>query len=130
MTRKHKGIYQTGPKKGLLKKGYYYSGGKNKHGLSIIKKTKKGGGLKCNGLKEIRDHSYRFKNFSGRWPNGFHPCKSCECAGISQEKVMDCTTCAEELYKLYKKGLTSRKNLGEAISKAERVKKIYKKHNP
>ena len=40
---------------------------------------------------------------------------------------MDCATCAEELYKLYKKGLTSRKNLGEAISKAERVKKIYKK---
>ena len=129
MTRKHKGIYQSGPKKGFLKKGFYYSGGKNKQGLSIIKKTKRGGS-RCNGLKEIRDHSYRLKSSSGGWPSGFHPCKSCKCSGISQKKVIDCTTCAEELYKLYKKGLSSKKDLENAISKAENVKKIYKKHNP
>tara|TARA_B110000438_G_C15551730_1_gene537234 strand:- start:221 stop:613 length:393 start_codon:yes stop_codon:yes gene_type:complete len=129
MTRKHIGIYQSGPKKGLLKKGFYYSGGKTKTGLSIIKKTKKGGGRNCNGLSNIRDTSYRYKNVMGSWPTGFHPCTSCECSGITPEKVKDCTTCAEELYKLYKKGLSTRKELGKAISKAERVKSIFKKHN-
>ena len=39
--RKHKGIYQTGPKKGKLKPGYKYSGQKTKTGLKIIVKTKK-----------------------------------------------------------------------------------------
>ena len=39
--RKHKGIYQTGPKKGKLKPGFKYSGKKTKTGLKIIIKVKK-----------------------------------------------------------------------------------------
>ena len=39
--RKHKGIYQTGPKKGKLKPGFKYSGKKTKTGLKIIVKVKK-----------------------------------------------------------------------------------------
>ena len=39
--RKHKGIYQTGPKKGKLKPGYKYSGKKTQTGLKIIVKMKK-----------------------------------------------------------------------------------------
>lgn len=39
--RKHKGIYQTGSKKGKLKPGYKYSGKKTDTGLKIIVKTKK-----------------------------------------------------------------------------------------
>lgn len=39
--RKHKGIYQTGSKKGKLKPGYKYSGKKTQTGLKIIVKTKK-----------------------------------------------------------------------------------------
>ncbi len=36
--RKHKGIVQSGGRKGKLKKGYKYTGKKTKTGLSIIKK--------------------------------------------------------------------------------------------
>lgn len=45
MVRKHKGIHQTGPNKGKLKKGYKYSGKKLKSGLSEIVKlsVQKGG---------------------------------------------------------------------------------------
>ena len=39
--RKHKGIYQTGSKKGKLKPGYKYSGKKTQTGLKIIVKMKK-----------------------------------------------------------------------------------------
>jgi len=39
--RKHKGIYQRGPKKGKLKPGFKYSGKKTKTGLKIIVKLKK-----------------------------------------------------------------------------------------
>ncbi|MFT4803210.1 MAG: hypothetical protein ACI9YE_000402 [Psychroserpens sp.] len=39
--RKHQGIYQRGPKKGELKKGFKYSGKKTKTGLKIIVKVKK-----------------------------------------------------------------------------------------
>ena len=38
--RKHKGIYQSGPKKGNLKPGYKYSGQKTNTGLKIIVKMK------------------------------------------------------------------------------------------
>ena len=37
--RKHQGIYQRGPKKGILKPGFKYSGKKTKTGLKIIIKT-------------------------------------------------------------------------------------------
>ena len=37
--RKHKGIYQSGPKAGKLKPGYKYSGKKTKTGLKIIVKV-------------------------------------------------------------------------------------------
>ena len=132
MTRKHKGIYQKGLKKGLLKKGYYYSGKKTKNGLPIIRKVHKGGGgeKECKSLNSIRDYSYRYKNLSGYWPTGFHPCKTCQCAGINKPKVNDCSKCAEEHYSLYKKGLSTRKNVENALKKAENTKKIYKKYNP
>ena len=47
MVRKHKGIIQTGWKKGTLKKGYYYTGKRTINGLTVIKKVNhfKGGGV-------------------------------------------------------------------------------------
>ena len=39
--RRHAGVYQAGPKKGKLKKGYKYSGETNTNGLPEIVKTRK-----------------------------------------------------------------------------------------
>ena len=40
LLRRHRGIYQSGPKKGKLKPGYRYSGKRLKSGLAEIVKSK------------------------------------------------------------------------------------------
>ena len=39
--RKHRGIYQSGPKAGKLKPGFKYSGERTKSGLKVIVENKK-----------------------------------------------------------------------------------------
>ena len=132
MTRKHKGIHQSGGKKGQLKGGYIFTGGKTKTGLPIIKKitkkkvTKKvvGGNKKCLYLNKIREEAYRFQKVSnGRWPSAFDPCDACKCTGKSEARSKDCTQCAFYQYKLYTQGIISKKEFTEYLKRAENLKK-------
>lgn len=65
MTRKHPGIHSSGPLKGKLKKGYYYSGQKGGDGKPLIVSVNKQKGGKICFTKKCKRKRQEKKDRAG-----------------------------------------------------------------